>query len=290
MELLRDALVGDADLVQVPSTSTPPTPPPGDRCLSPSGPRCRPKRSGSCPTASSGDLPQLAGDDHRPHPMDRTKPTGPTSPPASPGSVPPACRHHRDDRQRGCCHGNTRRVVADPAGDLDNGLRDLSNRLDSTEESLDPRLRCWAAPSPSCRIKSPRGRPRTRATHSRGASPVEPPPTTGPNSSSGSTSCAATTRRCLTSPSSRVGLAHPGIVEDVAGVHHAWKIAVIDDQIGRKIGGNNLTAWHDRWLWPFLRRLKTGHYRTTNCRSDHHEPERLNVAPTDRQLLPSVTA
>ena len=63
----------------------------------------------------------------------------------------------------------------------------------------------------------------------------------------------------------------PGDVEDLAGLHHAWTIAVINDELGKQTGSNNLTAWHDRWLWPCLRGMKSGHYRTTNCR-DRHPP------------------
>lgn len=79
--------------------------------------------------------------------------------------------------------------------------------------------------------------------------------------------------------------AHPGVVEDLAGVHHAWKIAVINDELAKNNGANDLTAWHDRWLWPCLRRMKSGHYRTTNCR-DRHQPERPPAQPTDLLLIP----
>ena len=80
--------------------------------------------------------------------------------------------------------------------------------------------------------------------------------------------------------------AHPGVVEDLAGLHHAWTIAVINDELGKQAGSNNLTAWHDRWLWPCLRRMKAGHYRTTNCRDRHHR-EGSTAAMTDRGFLPN---
>ena len=54
----------------------------------------------------------------------------------------------------------------------------------------------------------------------------------------------------------------------------------------RQTGSNNLTAWHDRWLWPCLRRMKSGHYRTTNCRVRHH-PEGSTAARTDRGFIPN---
>ena len=80
--------------------------------------------------------------------------------------------------------------------------------------------------------------------------------------------------------------AHPGVVEDLAGLHHAWRIAVINDELGKDTGSNNLTAWHDRWLWPCLRRMKSGRYRTTNCRDRHHR-EVGTAARTDRGFLPN---
>ena len=80
--------------------------------------------------------------------------------------------------------------------------------------------------------------------------------------------------------------AHPGVVEELAGLHRSWTRALINDQLAQKNGGNDLTAWHDRSLWPALRRLKTGHYRTTNCR-DRHQPERSTAAITGRPFIPN---
>lgn len=80
--------------------------------------------------------------------------------------------------------------------------------------------------------------------------------------------------------------AHPGAVEELAGLWRSWIRSLIADERGQKNGSNDLTAWHDRWLWPSLHRLKSGHYRTTNCRNGH-QPERSPAAPTDRALLPA---
>ncbi len=80
--------------------------------------------------------------------------------------------------------------------------------------------------------------------------------------------------------------AHPGVVEELAGLHRSWTRALINDQLAKKTGGNDLTAWHDRWLWPALRRLKAGHYRTTNCR-DRHQAERGGAAITGRAFVPN---
>jgi len=60
--------------------------------------------------------------------------------------------------------------------------------------------------------------------------------------------------------------AHPGVVEELAGLHRSWTRARITDELAKNNGSNDLTAWHGRWLWPCLRRMKAGHYRTTNCR------------------------
>jgi hypothetical protein len=77
--------------------------------------------------------------------------------------------------------------------------------------------------------------------------------------------------------------AHPGVVEELAGLHRAWIRAHINDQLAKEDGGNDLAAWHDRWLWPLLRRMKAGHYRTTNCR-DRHKVEQTSCRLTDRHL------
>ena len=78
--------------------------------------------------------------------------------------------------------------------------------------------------------------------------------------------------------------AHFGMVEELAGLFHAWKRAVIADELAAATGSSDLTAWHDRWLWPLLQRTKGGHYRTTNCK-DRHVPERVTSKLTDRQHI-----
>ena len=55
--------------------------------------------------------------------------------------------------------------------------------------------------------------------------------------------------------------AHPGVVDELAGLHRSWTRALINDELAENNGANDLTAWHDRWLWPCLRRMKGGHYR-----------------------------
>lgn len=92
--------------------------------------------------------------------------------------------------------------------------------------------------------------------------------------------------------------AHPGVVEELAGLYHSWRHAQLVDEIsvrpiaqtkseiGKRPGASDLTAWHDRWLWPFLRRMQGGHYRIMGCR-EQHEPERQIIAPTDRSLIPA---
>ncbi len=82
--------------------------------------------------------------------------------------------------------------------------------------------------------------------------------------------------------------AHLGMVEELAGLFHSWKRAVIADELTAATGSSDLTAWHDRWLWPLLQRVKGGHYRTTNCK-DRHVPERGIARKTDRRYLHQAT-
>jgi hypothetical protein len=81
--------------------------------------------------------------------------------------------------------------------------------------------------------------------------------------------------------------AHPGVVEELAGLWRAWIHAVINDARAKKHGGADLTAWHDRWLWPCLERIKATHYRTTNCRP-HHQTGVRRAVRTDTALVPSL--
>jgi hypothetical protein len=78
--------------------------------------------------------------------------------------------------------------------------------------------------------------------------------------------------------------AHPGVVEELAGLWRSWTRTMIIDETAENSGDTSLTAWHDRWLWPALTRMKSGHYRTTNCRNQHHSETR-DVAPTTRLPL-----
>lgn len=83
--------------------------------------------------------------------------------------------------------------------------------------------------------------------------------------------------------------AHAGVVEELAGLWRSWIHAVINDARAKKHGSSELTAWHDRWLWPCLTRMKAGHYRTTNCRQSH-QPERTTSSSTDRARIPTSSA
>jgi len=76
------------------------------------------------------------------------------------------------------------------------------------------------------------------------------------------------------------------MVEELAGLFHSWKRAVIADELATATGSSDLTARHDRWMWPLLQRAKGGHYRTINCK-DRHVPERVAPKPTDRQHVPA---
>lgn len=79
--------------------------------------------------------------------------------------------------------------------------------------------------------------------------------------------------------------AHPGVVEELAGLWQSWVHAAITDARAKKQGSSDLTAWHDRWLWPCLLRMKSGHYRTTNC-GKSHQTELSRAAGTDRASIP----
>ena len=80
--------------------------------------------------------------------------------------------------------------------------------------------------------------------------------------------------------------AHPGVVEEVAAAHRAWKAAAVADAAEGDAGTDQLAAWHDRWLWPMLRRLDKSHYTISACRAEH-VAERETAEPTDRSYLPS---
>ena len=80
--------------------------------------------------------------------------------------------------------------------------------------------------------------------------------------------------------------AHPGVVEELAGIWRAWISAVLADDAAGAGGSASLTAWHHQWLWPCLTRLKASHYSISSCRH-RHEPGRTNRPVTDRFILAS---
>jgi hypothetical protein len=80
--------------------------------------------------------------------------------------------------------------------------------------------------------------------------------------------------------------AHPGVVEELAGLWRSWTRTMIIDETAKGSGDTSLTSWHDRWLWPCLHRMKSGHYRTTNCR-DRHQSEPKTARITDRSFSPT---
>ena len=83
--------------------------------------------------------------------------------------------------------------------------------------------------------------------------------------------------------------AHPGVVEELAGLWRAWITAVVTDEAAED-GAVDVTAWHDRWLWPCLRRLRDTMYSTTECRTAHqHVPSVVVPELTDRALIPLPT-
>lgn len=83
--------------------------------------------------------------------------------------------------------------------------------------------------------------------------------------------------------------AHPGVVEELAGLYRGWVSAVLTDEQAALDGSSALTAWHDRWLWPALQRFKTASYRISNCAQKHVE-ETTQLPATDRTFLPPTSA
>lgn len=81
--------------------------------------------------------------------------------------------------------------------------------------------------------------------------------------------------------------AHRGVVEELAALHSAWKLAMITDVLAAKTGAIAGIAWFDRWLWPCLERITSARYGITNCRHAHVPEQPLSdVRPTDRGLFP----
>ncbi len=99
--------------------------------------------------------------------------------------------------------------------------------------------------------------------------------------------------------------AHPGVVEELAALHHAWIIAAIDDArtgphpaepaeattparpARPSKGGTAYAVWHDRALWPFLERIRAGLYRIHMCKAEHQPEIASELAPaTDRTMIP----
>lgn len=81
--------------------------------------------------------------------------------------------------------------------------------------------------------------------------------------------------------------AHPGVVEELAGIWRAWTAAVIGDTLAGPVGAADLAEWHDRSLWPCLRRLRDNQYSMTNCRAaKDHVKSSVRPRLTDRTLVP----
>lgn len=76
---------------------------------------------------------------------------------------------------------------------------------------------------------------------------------------------------------------HPGAVEELAALWSSWKKSTIAAETARRNGTNDYIAWHDRWLWPTLKRLRENHYDLTNCApSQHNTPVASESRPSQR--------
>lgn len=80
--------------------------------------------------------------------------------------------------------------------------------------------------------------------------------------------------------------AHPGVVEELAGLYRAWINASNTDEQAGPEGSSALTAWHDRWLWPVLQRFKSASYRISNCTQKHISEDTAALLSTGRAYLP----
>lgn len=82
---------------------------------------------------------------------------------------------------------------------------------------------------------------------------------------------------------------HPGVVEELAALHQAWIEAALTDEQSSSAGSSGLVAWHDRWLWPTLQRLRSTGYRITNCRQQHLPEDTILAKASSRTLIPRAT-
>ena len=84
--------------------------------------------------------------------------------------------------------------------------------------------------------------------------------------------------------------AHPGVVEELAALWRAWVAAVTADEAA-DAGALDLAEWHERCLWPCLRRVQSNQYTTTEClTAAEHKPSAAVPHLTDRALVPLPTA
>ena len=74
--------------------------------------------------------------------------------------------------------------------------------------------------------------------------------------------------------------AHPGVVEELAGLWRSWTRTMILDELAKGSGDTSLTAWHDRWLWPCLTRMKNR--ALPHHQLPHQTPTREQQQPVHR--------
>jgi hypothetical protein len=83
--------------------------------------------------------------------------------------------------------------------------------------------------------------------------------------------------------------AHPGVVEDLAALHAAWRHAMLTDQAARDSGSDTGTYWHQHHLFPALERVRAL-YATHDCIDTHHpEPDRSRWRTDRSALRPDTT-
>jgi hypothetical protein len=193
---------------------------------------------------------------------------------------------------------------------LDSGLRQLTRRVDDHEDQILDTLESFAAELDTLRDELD-GQPTTRAAVTRkrphedapvgipdtGDSADEPPKPrrwaarATPADWDALVDWVDELRSTYSLPSGYVvppcWPAHPGVVEELAGLHRAWVNAVVTEEQAGIEGSSAMAAWHDRWLWPTLRRFKAASYRISNCQQSH-VAEREVTEMTKRDLQPLV--
>ena len=79
--------------------------------------------------------------------------------------------------------------------------------------------------------------------------------------------------------------AHPGLVEELAGLREGWVHARLACVVKPS---DQMSYWHDRCLYPLLDRIKSGTlYGLNDCAQGTHKPVKRDPRRTDRRARPA---